>query len=334
MVKFGVYPPQVGADYLSIRKVVSEAERLGFDSVWMSDHLTLLLEDAPFMEGWTALSAIAAETKRLELGTIVICNTFRYPSLLAKMAATLDVISNGRLILGIGAGWIRKEHIAYGIPFPNASVRIERLRESLQIIKKMWTEEKASFQGKYYTIKEAMMNPKPVQKPHPPVLIGGSGRRLLRVVAELGDYCNFDRLTLQESKHVLDIIGEHCSSIGRNPSEIRQSFVGEIIIGENKEEVRQKLEKAYDSFMTTARHARREPIDLYASRFRPTPIDEYSERRIVGTPEQCIEKIEQFVDLGVDHFILVFPEIVFFEVKELKSLELFMDEVSPSFDGR
>jgi len=157
MVKFGIYPPQVGTEYQSIRETVSEAERLGFDSVWMSDHLMLLLENVPFLEGWTTLSAIAAETKSLKLGTIVICNTFRNPSLLAKMAATLDVISGGRLIFGIGAGWIEKEHDSYGIPFPEPSVRIEQLRESLQIIKSMWTEEKASFQGKYYNIRGGHM---------------------------------------------------------------------------------------------------------------------------------------------------------------------------------
>jgi len=326
MVKFGVYPPQVETEYQSTREVVSEAERLGFDSVWMSDHLMLLLEEAPFLEGWTSLSAIAAETKRVKLGTIVICNTFRYPSLLAKMAATLDVISGGRLFFGIGAGWIEKEHISYGIPFPEPSVRIGQLRESLQIIKMMWTEKEVSFRGKYYNIGGAMCNPKPRQKPHPPILIGGSGRKLLGVVAELGDYCNYDRLTLDESRRVFSIIEERCLSIGRKPSEVGQSFCGEIILAETHEQVKRKLSDAYGSFMAMAEHARKDPIGLYRDRFRPTSIEGYSKRRIVGTPQQCIEKIGQFVDLGVDHFILVFPDI-----KERKCLDLFMDQVAPSF---
>jgi F420-dependent oxidoreductase-like protein len=326
MVKFGIYPPQVGIEYRSIREVVSEAEWLGFDSVWMSDHLMLLLEDSPFLEGWTTLSAIAAETKSLKLGTIVICNTFRHPSLLAKMAATLDAISGGRLILGMGAGWIEKEHKSYGIPFPGPSVRIEQLKESLQIIKRMWTEEKASFQGKYYTIREAMCNPKPLQRPHPPILIGGTGRKILEVVAELGDYCNYDRLTLDESRRALGVIEEHCSSIGRKRSEIGQSFCGEIILAQDREQVKQKLARAYEGFMVMAEHARRDPIGLYRDRFRPTSLEDYARRRIVGTPQQCIEKMGQFVDLGVDHFILVFPDI-----KELKCLEFFMDQVVPSF---
>lgn len=329
MVKFGIYPPQVGTEYQSIRETVSEAERLGFDSVWMSDHLMLLLENVPFLEGWTTLSAIAAETKSLKLGTIVICNTFRNPSLLAKMAATLDVISGGRLIFGIGAGWIEKEHDSYGIPFPEPSVRIEQLRESLQIIKSMWTEEKASFQGKYYNIRGAICNPKPLQRPHPPILIGGTGSKILGVIAELGDYCNYDRLTLDESRRVLGIIEERCSSFGRKPSEIGQSFCGEIILAEDQEQVKQKLARAYEDFMMMAEHARKEPIGLYQDRFRPTSIEDYSRRRIVGTPQQCIEKIGQFVDLGVDHFILVFPDI-----KERRCLELFMDQVSPSFKRR
>ena len=326
MVKFGIYPPQVGTEYQSIREAFSEAEQLGFDSVWMSDHLMLLLEDAPFMEGWTTLSAIAAETKSVKLGTIVICNTFRYPSLLAKMAATLDVISGGRLIFGIGAGWIAKEHESYGIPFPGPSGRIEQLRESLRIIKGMWTEERASFQGKYYAIKEAICNPKPLQRPHPPILIGGMGRKILEVIAELGDYCNYDRLTLDESRRALGIIKEHCLSIGRKPNEIGQSFCGEIILAEDQERVKQKLVMAYEGFMTMAEHARKYPIGLYRNRFRPTSIEDYSKRRIVGTPQQCIEKIGQFVDLGVDHFILVFPDI-----KEHKCLDYFMNQVVPSF---
>jgi alkanesulfonate monooxygenase SsuD/methylene tetrahydromethanopterin reductase-like flavin-dependent oxidoreductase (luciferase family) len=248
---------------------------------------------------------------------------------MAKMAATLDVISGGRLIFGIGAGWIEKEHITNGIPFPEPSVRIEQLRESLQIIKKIWTEDKASYQGEHYAIRDVISNPKPVRKPHPPILIGGTGRRLLRVIAELGDYCNYDRLTPEESRRVFDVIEGHCSSIGRNPREIGQSFCGELILAEDPKQVKLKLAKAYESFMVMAEHARGERIGLYQDRFRPTSIEEYSKRRIVGTPQQCIDRIGKYVDLGVDHFIFVFPDI-----KERGCLELFMDRVAPSFRRR
>ena len=154
---------------------------------------------------------------------MVTCNSFRNPALLAKMAATLDVVSNGRLELGIGAGVQKDEHVAYGMPFPAPRERIARLKESVEIIKKLWTEEKASYEGKYYRVDEAVCEPKPLQKPHPPITIGGSGEKLtLKVAAQHADRFDWGTLPFEVYKHKLEVLGGHCKSVGRDVREIEK----------------------------------------------------------------------------------------------------------------
>ena len=175
---FGIQiEPQFGFDYITIEKIALNAEKIGFDSIWSSDHLFLhdKAEEINCMEAWTLLSALASKTNKLRLGTLVTCNSYRYPSILAKIASTVDSISNGRLEFGIGAGWKEIEYKAYGIPFPSVKERFDRLEEALQIIKLLWTEPKVTFTGRYYSIKDAFSAPKPVQNPHPPIFIGGTG---------------------------------------------------------------------------------------------------------------------------------------------------------------
>jgi alkanesulfonate monooxygenase SsuD/methylene tetrahydromethanopterin reductase-like flavin-dependent oxidoreductase (luciferase family) len=169
--------------------MAKKCEELNFDSVWLVDHL--LPYDAPrvpisatMLESWTTLSALSRETSSLKLGPLVTCNIFRRPQILAKMGATFDLISGGRLLFGIGACWFKTEFEQYGIPFPKISERINRLKETIQIIKSMWTQDKASFSGKYYSINEAICEPKPVQKPYPQFWIGAEGEKMLRVVAQ------------------------------------------------------------------------------------------------------------------------------------------------------
>jgi len=203
MIRFGCIIPQGwlgelagcvhGREFEATKNVALQCEKLGFDSIWVYDHfITFPATTQACFESWTTLSALATLTKNVGLGQIVTCNSYRYPSVLAKMGATLDVISNGRLNLGIGAGWYKLEYNAYGIPYPKDSVRIAQLREAVQIIKKMWTEDEPSFHGQYYTIDKAINSPKPIQKPHPPILIGGRGKKLtLGVMAEFADRCNF-----------------------------------------------------------------------------------------------------------------------------------------------
>jgi len=187
-IKFGVQALQGMPDYSTLKSVVQECDRLGFDSVWVYDHLQFTY--GPTLECWTVLSALAEVTREIRIGPLVTCNMFRYPSLLAKMAATVDMISKGRLNFGIGAGWHETEALAYGIPFPKGSIRVEMLDEALSIIKKLWTEEEASFKGKHYSVNKAVCLPKPIQKPHPPILIGGGGNKMLRLIAKHADAWN------------------------------------------------------------------------------------------------------------------------------------------------
>ena len=324
--KLGVYLPQGLTEFEDISKVAHRAEMLGFHSVWLSDHMMPLMEERPLLEGWTALSAVAAETSLVKLGTIVMCNSFRHPSLLAKMSSTLDVISKGRLILGIGAGYIEKEYNAYGFPFPPASERIEQLSESLRILKLMWTQKRASFEGKHYTIRDAICEPKPVQKPHPPLLIGGTGKRISRVIAELGDYCNLDRLTLEEVKAFLDRLRTQCEEVGRPVGEVRASLCTDIYMGLTENDVNHKIDSGYQKFTVMTEHARNDNIGLYVDRFRPCSKDEYVRRRIHGTPSECIDQISEYVKSGVGLFILVFQDVT-----EPSSLQEFHDRVIAYF---
>jgi len=327
---FGVYLPQVSDRYDDIPVVARRAEELGFHSVWLSDHMMPLMEQRPFLECWTALSAVAAETRSVRLGTIVMCNSFRHPSLLAKMSATLDVISNGRLILGLGAGYVQKEYDAYGFRFPAARERVEQLAESLKIIKLIWKEERASFEGKHYVIRDAFCEPKPVQKPHPPILIGGTGKRISRVIAEQGDYCNLDRLTVKEAEGFLRRLRTLCDEVGRPPQDVRASLCDDIFLGSSDDEVEEKVDRAYARFMTMADHAKEDNIGLYADRFRPCSRDEYLARRIHGTTSQCIDQMEEYLRLGVDLFILVFPDIL-----DPGALRMFQEKVLGYFaEGR
>jgi F420-dependent oxidoreductase-like protein len=267
-IKFGVFLPFYAfeseekkplASFNRVRDVVLECEQLGYDSVWLDDHL--MFGKRPVLECWTTLSALSAITAKIRLGTMVLCNSFRKPALLAKMAATLDVISNGRLEFGIGAGVQRDEHAAYGIPFPKPRDRIGRMKEAVEIIKKLWTEESASYQGKYYRINEAVCEPKPLQKPHPPITIGGSGEKLtLKVAAEHADRCDWGYVpSLELYKHKLDVLESHCKVIGRNFHQIEKSC--------------------------------------------------WLEGLTLGTPDECRQKIRQYANLGVTHFMLFFGDL-------------------------
>lgn len=240
-ISFGVQIAQEALDYLNIKKIALECEELGFDSIWVYDHFYPLSTpfDQPVFESWTTLTALALETKVIRLGTLMTCYLFRYPSVLAKMSATLDIISGGRLEFGIGAGWFEEECLAYGILFPNSATRIKQLKESIQIIKKMWTEKKTDFRGRYYRIKDAICEPKPLQQPFPPIWIGGKGEKLLlKVVAELADYCNFSFCTPEEFKRKINILDKYCVLNRRNKDEIKKSLYCNVLIAETENEIK------------------------------------------------------------------------------------------------
>src|SRR2546422_5117191 len=182
-VKFGLTLPQFGASWSEVKEIASLADEVGWGWVWAAAPFLGVGSDGP-REAWTEMSAVAAITRRVELGFLVLCNSYRPPALLAKMATTLDAVSQGRLILGYGAGWFVQEYEAYGYDFPNIGTRLRQLEEGLQVLTRMWTEEQATFHGTHYRIESARCLPRPTRKPHPPILIGGAGGQVvLRVLA-------------------------------------------------------------------------------------------------------------------------------------------------------
>ncbi len=209
--------------------IAERAERAGLYSFWVMDHFFQIQMVGPaeneMLEGWSALAFAAGRTNHIKLGTMVTGVTYRYPGLLVKTATTLDVLSHGRAYFGIGAAWNEQEHKGLGVPFPPMAERFERLEETLQIAHQMWSSDEKPFEGKHYTLERPLNSPQSVHKPHPPILIGGTGeRKTLRMVAQYGDACNlFARIGKDELKHKLDVLRDHCQALGRPYEEIEKT---------------------------------------------------------------------------------------------------------------
>jgi alkanesulfonate monooxygenase SsuD/methylene tetrahydromethanopterin reductase-like flavin-dependent oxidoreductase (luciferase family) len=298
--EFPVKGQPVGQDFIA--QVFRSLERVeaGFDSAWLSDHVIPWVDwqhqSTDNLEGWTTLNYLVPVFKRLSFGHIVLCNSFRNPALLAKMTATLSVLSSGRFILGIGAGWNSDEYHSYGYEFSKASVRFEALDEAVQIIRKMWTEDAVRFNGKHYRVYDAYCSPKP--NPKPPIMIGGVGDRLLRVVASQADWWN-GGLPLETYKHKLAVLKKHCEEVGTNYDSIKKTWVGAIAI------------------------AKREDEALIIAKGNPFAT---MGALITGTPEQVTKQLREFVGLGVEYFIFRFLDF-----PNYSGLELFTENVSPEF---
>jgi len=242
-LRFGIKTAQQNTTYQDILRVWTEADSIpDIEHAWAFDHFIPLGPDptGPQLEGWTLLGALAARTERLRLGLMVTGNIYRHPAVLANIATTVDVISNGRLDFGIGAGWNELETSMYGIPLYTPGERIRRLDEACEVIKLLWTETVANFDGKYYQLKDARCEPKPVQKPYPPYVIGGGGERLtLRVVAKYASVWNFVGGDVETFRHKNAVLNEHCAAIGRDSKAIERSIqwpinynnIGEAIDG-------------------------------------------------------------------------------------------------------
>jgi F420-dependent oxidoreductase-like protein len=257
-----------------------EADELGFDTAFAFDHVIPIYSDptGPCLEGWTLLSALAAQTKRVRVGLLVTSNTFRSPAILAKMAATVDHVSQGRLILGIGAGWFELEHTAYGIPFSTNGGRARRLGEALEVMKMLFTQEKSTYTGKHYQLKDAPFQPKTVQKPHPPILIGGQGPKLiLPVVAR---HANIWHLRVRDTnpeaiKQLGANFDEICRKVGRNPAEIERavSLRSEQLSGAT-EEIRRQVQALADvgirHFILSLPLSDRKLMNRFAKEVMPT----------------------------------------------------------------
>lgn len=227
-LRFGIKTSPQHVAYEDIVRVWRAADdEPAFDDAWDFDHFMPLGDDptGPCLEGWTLLAALAAQTRRLRVGVMVTGNTYRHPAILANMGATVDIISGGRLDFGIGAGWNELEHNAYGIPLYPPGERIRRFGEACEVIRLLWTETVANFDGKYYQLKDARCEPKPVQKPYPPFVIGGSGEQLtLRVVARYADVWNYAGGPGDVFQHKNALIDQYCAEIGRDPATIRRSM--------------------------------------------------------------------------------------------------------------
>ena len=309
-MQFGIQHPNFSYDgegeqiVESLRKLTSTAERLGYDSFWVMDHFHQIRNVGearePMLEGWTTLGVIAGFTSKIRLGTLVTGIIYRYPSVLAKIGATLDVLSKGRLFMGIGAAWNEDESKAYGIPFPGTKERFRRLEEAVQIIRLMWTEEKATFNGQYYKVSDAYCNPKPIQKPHPPIMIGGGGEReTLKLVAKYADACNLFG-SPETIKKKLDVLRQHCKTLGRDYDSILKTKLGTVLMDKDRAALDERL----------------------SERFRNVPIQMRAEFATIGTPEEVRRQVESFKDAGIEYFITSFEW-----GRDLQGMELFSNEV-------
>jgi F420-dependent oxidoreductase-like protein len=290
--------PGVGPDELfeRVATIATTAEASGFDSVFVMDHFFQLpmlgAPDQEMFEAYTLLTAIAARTSKVRLGAMVGGMTYRNPAFLAKTVTCLDVISNGRAIWGIGAGWFEQEHDSYGFPFGSFTDRFEKLEEALQIVKSMFTQDSTTFDGKWFHVKEAMNNPKPVQPGGPPVLIGGSGeRKTLRMVAQYADACNLFGDVGQIGR-LIGVLGEHCERLGRDPGEICKTRLGTLVIGETTAAAEAKLTER-----------------LGGVKLSDLPSDQQEmvrSRMTIGDPDTVAEAVQQLLDAGIDGVLFNF----------------------------
>ena len=314
-IRFACYIYQQGLEYTDIRRIVLECEKLGFDSIWLKDNFTSSWlntyfsnkdeapnSEDPILECWTTLSSLATLTKRIRLGAILV-NIHRHPSITAKMLSTLDIISNGRIEFGLSAGWYENEIRSYGLPFPKASTRVEMLEEGVIIIKKMLTENQASFEGRHYTIKDAKCSPKPIQKPHPPIWIGGGGKKTLQLVAKYADGWNYGLCEYDEYLSKISILRNCCKTVGRDYEKIVKAWHAIMLLGQDDNEIIMLKNRMNKWKKTVA---------------------------ILGTPNDIIGEIKRYMVIGgVRYFTIHFPDL-----PDLRSLNLFAKYVIPYFRNR
>jgi F420-dependent oxidoreductase-like protein len=302
-VDFGVMLPQIKRSWQETKTAAAEMDRLGYHSVWFNDHLYgIPMPQIPIMEAWTALSAVGAVTDRAELGTLVSPIGFRNPALLAKMVATLDQISNGRVIVGLGGGWFAQEFSGYGIDFPPVQDRLAQLDEGIELMRRMWSEPQVKFDGHYFHTDDVYCEPKPVRRP--PILIGGGGERvLLKLVAKHADIWNNLAVHIEQLAHKAAVLRRHCERLRRDPATLRISQQTMVVIGSDEADAKSKSEKAtriYGGHMGSG---------------------------ISGTAAQCIDKIRALHQHGCSLII-----IEFFGRDIREPATLFAEQVMPAFE--
>ena len=306
-VRFGATLPQIKRSWEEAKAAACEFDRLGYDSVWVCDHLYgVPLPSLPILEAWSLLAAVAAVTERVRLGTLVTPPFFRNPAVLAKQIATIDHISGGRTAPGFGAGWFEPEFRGTGSPFPALGQRLEALEESVQIMARMWTEEKVSFEGKHFSVHEVICEPRPANKP--PILIGGGGEKVLMgIAARHADVWNNMAVFQADLPRKIEALKRRCDEVGRDFDSIEISQQCVVVIGETHEAAIKLLEKAKQ---------------IYGGHMGGS----LEEHGIWGSPDEVIEKVERHRALGCSHL-----PIEFFGRDTREPARLFAETVMPAF---
>ena len=321
-IKFGTFVPQGWrmdlveiADpvekYEAMTRVGKVAEEVGYDSLWVYDHFHTVPtpEIETVFEAWTATAGLARDTSRIRLGQMVTCNGYRNPALLAKIASTIDVMSHGRAICGLGAGWYEHEWRAYGYGFPETPDRMRAFREAVEIIVKMWTDEKATFKGTYYSVDGAINEPKGVQRPHMPLWLGGGGEQVtLKLVAKHGDGCNVGGGKPDLVRQKLDVLRQHCQTLNRDFNTITRSTNLNIIL----------IEDGAD------------PVTASAQARGAIPFEDYARDNFIGTAAQLTDRINSLVNVGIDYLITYFPRVAY----DHTMMRRFAEEIIPQFQSK
>lgn len=297
-IKFAIQiENQFGYNWDQVKEIVTKTDRLGYHSFYVCDHFLLDKDavDRHAIEAWTLLTAVSQVTERINLGTLVTGNNYRNPAYLAKIAASLDHISGGRMEFGIGTGWKEVEYHAYGYDFPPIAQRMDMLEESIQIIKSLWNEDRSTFDGKYYQIRDAVFSPKPTQD-SPLFMIGGGGeKRTLKMVAQYADYMNLPFTPMEQIQQKLDALKRHCSAVGRDFESVGKSMFYPIRVYETEEEVDQYLGQMAERSGRT--------VDELRSRL----VNDDYPGSWVGTPEMVRDRIEYMNGLGFDYYFIQMP---------------------------
>jgi F420-dependent oxidoreductase-like protein len=303
--------PQQGASFDDLRRVAQHAEAAGFDGFFRSDHF-LAMDDLPIgdwglpgpTDAWITLAGLARETSTIRLGTMLTCGTFRQPGPLAITVAQVDAMTGGRVDFGLGAGWFEAEHRAYGVPFPPTVERFDRLTEQLEIITGLWTTpigQGYTFRGKHYELVDSPALPKPVQSPHPPVIVGGRGmRRTAGLAARFADEFNVPFAPLDQTDAVFAAVERACAAIGRDPADLVRSAAQVLCCGRDDAQVRRRAE------------------------FIGRDVDDLKANALCGTPAEIVERIGQFAQIGVARLHLQLLDLA-----DLDQLDLVAEQVAP-----
>ena len=288
----------------TIIEASARIEKLNYASVWVYDHFHTVPSPTqdPTFECWSLMAALSQVTKNVRIGQMCTCNSYRNPAYLTKVASTIDSMSGGRLEFAIGAGWYDQEYKAYGYDYPSAGVRLKMLEEALQIYIAMTTQDKASFEGDYYKIKDAINQPKPLQKPYPPLWVCGGGEKVtLKLLAKYGDYGNWD-VDVEGFVHKSKILKTHCEEQNRNYSDIKKTLHTNVIIGNNEKDLDAKINKIVN--------------------VTGIPKEMYIDRPLVGVKEKVFDTIDEFSSVECEYLIAYIPDIVWGDTLEILSEKL------------